>query len=104
MEQVEMLAFIFVDPFYLNIKHCMGIKLHSLTTGKHGADILLVVELHPRGAVRQHIGPIPITVFRVAPMPDPVSRYHVPEADTGSASVLAQSDISFLCVPESSPR
>ncbi len=47
---------------------------------------------------------MPMPALSVAPMPEPVSRYQSPEAAVGSTPVSAQSAISFLWVPESSPR
>ena len=44
----------------------------------------------PRGAIRQDVSAsIPLATFSVAPMPEPVSRYHSPEALVGSASASA---------------
>ena len=44
---------------------------------------------------------MPLATFRVAPMPEPVSRYHAP---SGSTPAAFQSARSFLWVPLSSPR
>ena len=45
-----------------------------------------------------------VDIINVAPIPNPASRYQLPEAAATSMPVAVQSFFSALCVPLSSPR
>ena len=47
---------------------------------------------------------IELVKFKVAPIPEPASRYHLPLEFTKSTGIVRQNSRLYLCVPLSSPR